>query len=153
MASSQGHLDYVLDLLTGVEGLTTRKMMGEYLLYSEGALFGGVYDDRLLIKETPASISALGATSVPYEGARSMRLADSDDGEALSRLVRAAAALAALALHMSPLLLLVWVARPLLRDSAALYAVGLAAALYWLRVCETLLVRLGLLRMEGVDVA
>ena len=152
MASSQGHLDYVLDLLTGVEGLTTRKMMGEYLLYSEGALFGGVYDDRLLIKETPASISALGATSVPYEGARSMRLADSDDGEALSRLVRAAA-LAALALLMSPLLLLVWVARPLLRDSIALYAVGLAAALYWLRVCETLLVRLGLLRMEGVDVA
>lgn len=64
---------------------------------------------------------------------------------------RVAAALAALALLMSPLLLLVWVARPLLRDSAALYAVGLAAALYWLRVCETLLVRLGLLRMEGVD--
>ena len=53
MASSQGYLDYVLDLLSGVEGLTTRKMMGEYLLYSEGTLFGGVYDDRLLIKETP----------------------------------------------------------------------------------------------------
>lgn len=66
---------------------------------------------------------------------------------------RVAAALAALALLMSPLLLLVWVARPLLRDSIALYAVGLTAALYWLRVCETLLVRLGLLRMEGVDVA
>lgn len=53
MASSQGYLDYVLDLLSGVEGLTARKMMGEYLLYSEGTLFGGVYDDRLLIKETP----------------------------------------------------------------------------------------------------
>lgn len=64
---------------------------------------------------------------------------------------RVAAALAALALLMSPLLLLVWVARPLLRDSIALYAVGLAVALYWLRVCETLLVRLGLLRLEGVD--
>lgn len=44
-----------------------------------------------------------------------------------------------------------WAARLLLRDSIALYAVGLAAALYWLRVCETLLVRLGLLRMEGAD--
>lgn len=53
MASSQDYLDYVLDLLSGVEGLTTRKMMGEYLLYSEGTLFGGVYDDRLLIKERP----------------------------------------------------------------------------------------------------
>lgn len=64
-----------------------------------------------------------------------------------------AAALAALALLMSPLLLLMWAARSLLRDSVALYAVGLAAAFYWLRVCETLLVRLGLLRMGGVDVA
>lgn len=27
----------------------------------------------------------------------------------------------------------------------------MACALYWLRVCETLLVRFGLLRMEGVD--
>lgn len=64
---------------------------------------------------------------------------------------RAAAALAALALLMSPLLLLMWAARPFLRDSIALYAVGLGAAFYWLRVCETLLVRLGLLRMECVD--
>ncbi len=87
MASSQGYLDYVLDFLPGVEGLTTRKMMGEYLLYSEGTLFGGVYGDRLLIKETPASASALGATAVPYEGARPMRFVDSDDGDALSRLV------------------------------------------------------------------
>lgn len=41
MASSQGYLEYVLDLLAGVEGLTVKKMMGEYLLYSEGTLFGG----------------------------------------------------------------------------------------------------------------
>ena len=92
MASSQGYLDYVLDLLSGVEGLTTRKMMGEYLLYSEGTLFGGVYDDRLLVKETPASITALDATAVPYEGARPMRLVDSDGGDALSRLVEAVCA-------------------------------------------------------------
>lgn len=66
---------------------------------------------------------------------------------------RAAAVLAALALLMSPLLVLVWIARSLLQDSIVLYVVALAAALYWLRVCETLLVCLGLLRMEGVDVA
>lgn len=66
---------------------------------------------------------------------------------------RAVAVLAALALLMAPLLLLVWVARSLLQDSIVLYVVALAAALYWLRVCETLLVRLGLLRMDGVDAA
>lgn len=66
---------------------------------------------------------------------------------------RVAAALAVLALLMSPLLILVWIVRSLLQDSIVLYVAALAAALYWLRVCETLLVRLGLLRMEGVEVA
>lgn len=65
---------------------------------------------------------------------------------------RVAAALAVLALLMSPLLILVWIARSPLQDSIVLYVAALAAALYWLRVCETLLVRLGLLRMEGVEV-
>lgn len=50
MASSRDYLDYVLELLSGVDGLTTRKMMGEYLLYSDGILFDGIYDDCLLIK-------------------------------------------------------------------------------------------------------
>lgn len=66
---------------------------------------------------------------------------------------RAVAVLAALALLMSPPFILVWIARSLLQGSIILYAVALLGALYWLRVCETLLVRLGLLRMEGVDVS
>jgi len=66
---------------------------------------------------------------------------------------RVAAFLMALAPLMSPLFVLVWIVRSLLQDSIVLYVVALVAALYWLRVCETLLVRLGLLRMEGVDVA
>ena len=66
---------------------------------------------------------------------------------------RVAAFLMALAPLMSPLFVLVWTVRSLLQDSIVLYVVALVATLYWLRVCETLLVRLGLLRMEGVDVA
>lgn len=66
---------------------------------------------------------------------------------------RVASVLAALVLLMSPLFMLIWMARSLLQDSIVLYVAALAAALYWLRACETLLVRLGLLRMEGADVA
>lgn len=66
---------------------------------------------------------------------------------------RVAAFLMVLALLMSPLFVLVWIVRSLLQDSIVLYVVALVAALYWLRVCETLLVHLGLLRMEDVDVA
>ena len=65
---------------------------------------------------------------------------------------RAVAVLAALVLLMSPLFMLIWMARSLLQDSIALYVVALVIGLYWFRVCETLLVRFGLLRMEGVEV-
>lgn len=66
--------------------------MEEYLLYSEGTLFGGVYDDRLLIKETPTSVSELSTIAAPYKGAKPMRLVDSDDGEMVSRLIEAVCA-------------------------------------------------------------
>lgn len=65
---------------------------------------------------------------------------------------RVAAALAVLVLLMSPLFMLIWMARSLLQDSIVLYVVALVIGLYWFRVCETLLVRFGLLRMEGVEV-
>ena len=55
MASTPEYLEYVLDLLACVPEVTTRKMMGEYLLYASGKLFGGIYDDRFLVKDTKAS--------------------------------------------------------------------------------------------------
>lgn len=63
--------------------------MGEYLLYSDGILFDGIYDDCLLIKEAPASLAALGSTAAPYEGAKPMRFVDLEDGETISRLIGA----------------------------------------------------------------
>lgn len=87
MASSEAYLAYVLDLLAGVPTVTTRKMMGEYLLYAQGKLFGGVYDDRFLVKPTEASRKALAIEELPYEGASPMLLVDLEDGEAVSALV------------------------------------------------------------------
>ena len=60
--------------------------------------------------------------------------------------------LLAFALLMSPILVLIWLARQLLQDSIVLYAVALIVVFYWFRVCETLLVRFGLVRMTGVKV-
>ncbi|MDO4400294.1 MAG: TfoX/Sxy family protein [Coriobacteriia bacterium] len=89
MASSGEYLEYVLDLLAGVPEVTTRKMMGEYLLYARGKLFGGVYDDRLLVKPTPASRAVLATEEVPHEGAAPMLLVDIEDGAAVAALVAA----------------------------------------------------------------
>ena len=92
MATSKEYLHYVLDGLSEAEGITYRPMMGEYLLYSRGKLFGGIYDDRLLVKVTPASERLLaGAPRVlPYEGAKEMLLVEeSEDRAFLATLVDA----------------------------------------------------------------
>ena len=54
--------------------VTTRKMMGEYILYADGKVFGGIYDDRLLVKPVPAAVAMLPSAKkqLPYEGAKPM---------------------------------------------------------------------------------
>lgn len=91
MASSKEYLDYVLDLLSDIQGITHRKMMGEYLLYLNGTLFGGIYDDRFLIKKTP-SLDEFGlAEEIPYSGAKPMYLVESEDKVTLLELILRAA--------------------------------------------------------------
>ena len=87
MAPSPEYLEYVLDLLRDVPAVTHKKMMGEYLLYSEGVLFGGIYDDRLLLKDTPAARAAFPDEQVPYEGAAPMLLVDVEDADVVATLV------------------------------------------------------------------
>ena len=74
MPSSQKFRDYVVAQFKGELRMTTRKMMGEYILYADGKVFGGIYDDRLLVKPVPAALKLLpGAKKqLPYEGAKPM---------------------------------------------------------------------------------
>ena len=87
MASTPEFLEYVLELLSDVPDVTTRKMMGEYLLYAQGKLFGGVYDDRFLVKATVASRATLSMEEIPYEGAAPMLVVDVEDPAAVAALV------------------------------------------------------------------
>ena len=92
MASRKEYLDYVLEQFSDLEGVTHRAMMGEYLLYWQGKLFGGVYDERLLVKPVPAARALLpnAPEEAPYEGAKPMLLVeDMGDSALLARLVTA----------------------------------------------------------------
>ena len=92
MASSKGYLDYIVDQLSGVEGITCRAMMGEYILYCRGKVIGGIYDNRLLVKPVPAAVAMLpGADRErPYDGAKEMlRVDDVENGAFLRELVKA----------------------------------------------------------------
>lgn len=90
MASSKPYLDYILEQLAPLDGISYRAMMGEYILYYNGRIVGGVYDDRLLLKPTPGLAAAIPSASLvsPYEGARPMLLVVPDDSDALCQLVR-----------------------------------------------------------------
>ena len=87
MASSKDYLDYVLELLKEVNGITYKKMMGEFMLYSNGILFGGVYDNRFLIKKTKSLESSGLKEQIPYPSAKAMLLIDSEDPDEIKELV------------------------------------------------------------------
>ena len=91
MASGRDYLAYVLEQLSGLEDITYRSMMGEYILYYRGKVFGGIYDDRFLVKPVSAAVHLMPDASreLPYEGAKEMLLVDQlDDREFLTALVR-----------------------------------------------------------------
>ena len=71
MASSREYLDFILEQLSGVDGIAYRQMMGEYILYMHGRIIGGIYDDRFLVKPTKSAKSMMpdAAPEIPYEGA------------------------------------------------------------------------------------
>lgn len=71
--------------------LAHRKMMGEYVLYYRGKVIGGIYDDRFLLKVTPASERLLpeAPRAIPYEGAKEMLLVEVEDRDALRDVVDA----------------------------------------------------------------
>lgn len=81
MASTKEYLAYVLDCLRECQGVTYRKMMGEYVLYYNGKVFGGIYDDRFLVKITPSSqvMLADAIPELPYDGGSPMLSVVSDD--------------------------------------------------------------------------
>lgn len=92
MATSQEYLDFVLEQLSELEGITTRPMMGEFLLYYRGKYVGGVCDNLLLLKPTEQALALLphARYALPYEGAREMLLVEEpEDRQSLCALVRA----------------------------------------------------------------
>lgn len=92
MASSKEYLEFVLEQLSGLEGITHRKMMGEYIIYYQGKIIGGIYDDRFLIKQTGSAKKLLPGCrlELPYENAKEMILVeDIDNRELLEKLLPA----------------------------------------------------------------
>ena len=92
MASSKEYLGFILEQLSGLNGITSKQMMGEYILYMNGKIFGGIYDDRFLVKPTKSAAAMMpdADRELPYEGAKEMLLVDNvDNRDFLKELVTA----------------------------------------------------------------
>lgn len=81
------YLDFILEQLP--EEVAFRPMMGEYLLYYRGKLFGGVYDNLFLVKRTAFSERFLRDSELvcPYKGAKPMLLVGELPKEELAALL------------------------------------------------------------------
>ena len=92
MASSKEYLDFIMEQLSEIDGITYKQMMGEYILYMSGRIIGGIYDDRFLVKPTKSAREIMpdADLELPYEGAKEMLLVDNvDNRDFLTQLLTA----------------------------------------------------------------
>ena len=85
MATTKDYRDFIIEQLNLLDNITCKSMMGEYLLYYNGILFGGIYDDRLLVKIVDSNKKYNMRESIPYESAKPMYLVDDVDNQEVLR--------------------------------------------------------------------
>ena len=83
MASTKEYLDFILEQLSGLDEISYKAMMGEYIIYFRGKIVGGIYDDRFLVKnvKTAREMMPDADHELPYEGAKEMLLVDDVDNK------------------------------------------------------------------------
>ncbi|MCR5636460.1 MAG: TfoX/Sxy family protein [Clostridiales bacterium] len=90
MSSSKDYLEFILEQLCELDEISYRAMMGEYILYFRGKIFGGIYDNRFLVKNIESARKLLpnAHLELPYRGGKEMLLIeDPEDREFLAQLV------------------------------------------------------------------
>ena len=91
MSTTKDYAEYFFDVLTEDEAVSWRMMMGEYIIYYNGKVVGGLYDNRFLVKNVPSAVKLMpeAVKELPYEGAKEMLLVENtDDREFLTALMR-----------------------------------------------------------------
>ena len=84
MASTKEYLNFILEQLSDIDAISHRAMMGEYIIYCQGKVVGGIYDDRFLVKPVKSAERLMpdAPRELPYEGAKPMLLVENVDDKA-----------------------------------------------------------------------
>ena len=92
MPTSPDFRNFILNQLSSLDKISSKQMMGEYIIYLNEKIAAYVCDHRLLVKITPTAQKMLpGAPAEPpYAGAKDMILVENvDDREFLANLFTA----------------------------------------------------------------
>ncbi len=88
MSTSKEYRNFCIEQLSFIDNIRDRAMMGEYLLYYNDILFGGIYDERLLIKKTASNEKYNLKEAIPYKNAKPMYfLEDMDNKEQIKNII------------------------------------------------------------------
>lgn len=84
MATSKDYLNFILEQLSELDGITHRQMMGEYIIYYNGKIVAYLCDDKFLVKPVASAIKMLPDAKMepPYDGAKYMLLVENVDDKA-----------------------------------------------------------------------
>lgn len=91
MPSSKEYLNFILEQLSGLQEITYKPMMGEFLIYYQGKIVGGIYDNRFLVKAMGEAKKRMPNARLvaPYKGAKEMLLIEEvDDRDFLTDLFK-----------------------------------------------------------------
>ena len=83
MASSKEYLDFILEQVSELDNVSYKAMMGEFIIYYNGKIIGGIYDDRCLVKPVKSAIALMpnAKYELPYDGAKEMLLVEDVDNK------------------------------------------------------------------------
>lgn len=91
MSTSKEFHDYVMEMLRNIDGVSSRSMMGEYVVYFRGKVIGLICDNVLVLKPTESVLRLLpdAERAYPYEGSKTLMavVEDVEDTELLSEVI------------------------------------------------------------------
>ena len=81
MSTTREYIDFILEQLSGLRDISSRQMMGEYIIYYKGKIAAYVCDNRLLVKPVEAALEYIpdGIMEPTYPGAKDMLLVENTE--------------------------------------------------------------------------
>jgi len=89
MSTSQEYINFVLEQLDGIDGVSYKKMFGEYMVYYKERPILTVCDNTVFVKKLPELTEMMkdAECGFPYEGAKESYILDIENDGLLDKII------------------------------------------------------------------